>query len=142
MASRRSTARSTGSRGRPRSISASATPTSCTSGRAAIRSWPSSPQCAADQISIETAQSGLDLEILRSLGGKTIILGVIDLGDPAVETPEIVADRIRRALRFAAAERIIPAPDCGMKYIPRATAFAKLKALAAGAALVRRELTG
>ena len=68
------------------------------------------------------------------------MLGVLDLGDPAVETGEIVADRIRAALRFAPPERIIPAPDCGMKYLPRATAFGKLKALAEGAAIVRREL--
>jgi 5-methyltetrahydropteroyltriglutamate--homocysteine methyltransferase len=97
---------------------------------------------SADQISIETAQSGLDLDVLRQLAGKTIILGVISLGDPAVETPEIVAARIRRALAVVPPERIVPAPDCGMKYIPRATAFAKLKALADGAAIVRRELTG
>ncbi len=98
--------------------------------------------CRADQISIETAQANLDLDVLRQLAGKTIILGVISLGDPAVETPETVAARIRRALAVVPAERIVPAPDCGMKYIPRATAFAKLKALADGAALVRRELAG
>jgi len=96
----------------------------------------------ADQISIETAQSNLDLSVLKELAGKTIVLGVINLGDPAVETAETVAQRIRRALPFAAPERLVPAPDCGMKYIPRPTAFAKLKALAEGAAIVRRELTG
>ena len=98
--------------------------------------------CPADQISIETAQANLALDVLRSLGTKTIILGVISLGDPAIETPEIVAGRIRRAFAVVPPERIIAAPDCGMKYIPRATAFAKLQALAAGAAIVRRELTG
>jgi 5-methyltetrahydropteroyltriglutamate--homocysteine methyltransferase len=97
---------------------------------------------STDQISIETAQSGLDLEVLRHLAGKTVILGVISLGDPAVEGPAIVAARIRRALAIVPPERIQPAPDCGMKYIPRAIAFAKLKALAEGAAIVRRELTG
>jgi 5-methyltetrahydropteroyltriglutamate--homocysteine methyltransferase len=96
----------------------------------------------AGQISIETAQSNLDLEVLKSLGGKRIILGVIDLNDPAPETPEVVATRIRRAFKYVPPERIIPAPDCGMKYIARATAFAKLKALAEGAAIVRREVLG
>ena len=98
--------------------------------------------CRADQISIETAQPNLDLAVLRALPAKTIILGVISLGDPAIETPEIVAARIRRACPCVPAERIVAAPDCGMKYIPRATAFAKLKALADGAAIVRRELLG
>jgi 5-methyltetrahydropteroyltriglutamate--homocysteine methyltransferase len=96
----------------------------------------------ADQISIETAQSNLDLGVLRDLAGKTIILGVVSLGDPAPETAEIIAQRIRRALPYVAVERLIPAPDCGMKYIARTTAFAKLKALAQGTALLRRELTG
>jgi len=95
-----------------------------------------------DQISIETAQPNLDLAVLKELPGKTFILGVIDLGDPSVETPEIVAARIRRAFDFVAPERIIAAPDCGMKYISRDVAFGKLKALAAGAAIVRRELEG
>jgi len=99
-------------------------------------------QCSADQISIETAQANLDLAVLKSLGGKTVILGVISLGDPAPETPETVAQRIRRAFALVPPERIVPAPDCGMKYIPRTTAFAKLKALAEGAAIVRRELEG
>jgi 5-methyltetrahydropteroyltriglutamate--homocysteine methyltransferase len=103
---------------------------------------PELADCLADQISIETAQSGLDLAILERLPAKTIILGVISLGDPVPETAETVAQRIRRALAHVAPERLIPAPDCGMKYIPRATAFAKLKALADGAALVRRELEG
>jgi 5-methyltetrahydropteroyltriglutamate--homocysteine methyltransferase len=70
------------------------------------------------------------------------MLGVLDLGDPTVETPEVVAARIRAGLQFLPAERLIPAPDCGMKYLPRATAFGKLKALADGAAIVRRELAG
>ena len=73
---------------------------------------------------------------------KTIILGVIDLGDMTVETPEIVAQRIRRALPHVAAERIIVAPDCGMKYLPRDVAFGKLQAMVAGARIVRAELGG
>ncbi len=102
------------------------------------------PQLAdsiADQISIEAAQPRLDLGILRELSGKTIILGVIDLGDPAVESAEQVAVRIRAALPYVAAERLVPAPDCGMKYLDRATAFGKLEALAGGAAIVRGELS-
>lgn len=92
------------------------------------------------EISIETAQASLDCAILEKLAGKTIILGVLDLSDPTVETPETVAMRIRRALPYAAAERIIVAPDCGLKYLPREIAFGKMAAMAAGAAIVRREL--
>jgi 5-methyltetrahydropteroyltriglutamate--homocysteine methyltransferase len=103
------------------------------------------PQLAdtvAQQISIEAAQPKLDLGVLRDLAGKQIMLGVLDLGDPAVETAAIVADRIRAGLRYVAPEHLIPAPDCGMKYLPRDTAFGKLRALAEGAAIVRRELAG
>jgi 5-methyltetrahydropteroyltriglutamate--homocysteine methyltransferase len=103
------------------------------------------PELAAtsvEQISIEAAQPNLDLGTLDSLGGKTVIFGVISMGDPQPETPETVAARIRAALAHLPPERLIPAPDCGMKYIPRDVAFAKLKALAEGAAIVRRELTG
>jgi len=96
----------------------------------------------AQQISIEAAQPKLDLAVLKELPSKIIILGVIDLSDPHVETAETVAARIRAALPYAAAERIVVAPDCGMKYLPRAVAFGKLKAMVAGAAIVRRELTG
>jgi 5-methyltetrahydropteroyltriglutamate--homocysteine methyltransferase len=103
---------------------------------------PELAACTATQISIETAQSNLDLAVLRELPGKQIILGVIDLSDPKAETAETVAARIRRALPFVGSERIVPAPDCGMKYIARDIAFAKLKALAEGAAIVRREVTG
>jgi 5-methyltetrahydropteroyltriglutamate--homocysteine methyltransferase len=103
------------------------------------------PQLAdtvAQQISIEAAQPKLDLGVLRDLAGKQVILGVLDLGDAEIETPETVAARIRTGLHFLPPERLIPAPDCGMKYLPRATAFGKLNALADGAALVRRELAG
>ncbi len=95
-----------------------------------------------DQISIEAAQPRLDLSVLKELGTKTIIFGVLDMGDPAPESAETVAARIRAALAYLPPERLIPAPDCGMKYLPRDIAFAKLRALAQGAALVRRELAG
>ncbi len=96
--------------------------------------------CTAHGISIETGQSGLDCAVLETLPEKKIILGVIDLSDMTVETPDIVAERIRRALPHCAAERIIAATDCGLKYLPRDVAFGKIKALAAGAAIVREEL--
>jgi len=92
------------------------------------------------QISIETAQSSLDCAILETLPGKTIILGVLDLSDMNVETPEMVAARIRRALPHVPAERIIVAPDCGLKYLPREIAYAKMCAMVEGARIVRREL--
>jgi 5-methyltetrahydropteroyltriglutamate--homocysteine methyltransferase len=95
---------------------------------------------AVQQIAIEAAQLQLDPVRLADLPDKTIILGVIDIVDMVVETPEIVADRIRRALAFVAAERLIPSTDCGMKYLPRDVAVAKLAALADGAGLVRREI--
>jgi 5-methyltetrahydropteroyltriglutamate--homocysteine methyltransferase len=94
----------------------------------------------ADQISVEAAQPRLDLGQLSELSPKVVVLGVLDLGDPHVETPEQVAGRIRAALAHVPAERLIPAPDCGMKYLPRALAFAKLQALSVGAAGVRAEL--
>jgi 5-methyltetrahydropteroyltriglutamate--homocysteine methyltransferase len=93
-----------------------------------------------DQISIETAQSSLDCSILRKLPGKTIILGVLDLSNNNIEQPETVAARIRRALEHVSAERIVVAPDCGMKYLPREVAFGKLQAMVNGAQLVRSEL--
>ena len=102
------------------------------------------PQLAdtiAAQISIESAQPKLDLGVLSDLSGKTIILGVIDLGDPAVETPERVAARIRAGLERVTPERLVAAPDCGMKYLARDTAFGKLCALSAGARIVRSELS-
>ena len=93
------------------------------------------------QISIETAQSGLDLGVLRDLTDKTIILGVLDLSDPAVETAETVADRARRALELLPPEQVVLAPDCGLKYLPRDAAEGKMRALAAGAALLRAQLS-
>jgi 5-methyltetrahydropteroyltriglutamate--homocysteine methyltransferase len=97
---------------------------------------------AVRQVSIETAQSGLDCAVLERLASKTIILGVLDLGDMAVEAPEAVAARVRRALPYVAPERIVLAPDCGMKYLPREVAFGKLKAMAQAAAILRREVAG
>jgi 5-methyltetrahydropteroyltriglutamate--homocysteine methyltransferase len=103
---------------------------------------PELEESKAHQISIEAAQPGLDLKILRELPSKTIILGVIDLSDMKVETPQMVAERIGRALDVVLPERIVVAPDCGMKYLPQAVAFAKMKAMTDGAALMRRKLTG
>jgi 5-methyltetrahydropteroyltriglutamate--homocysteine methyltransferase len=96
--------------------------------------------CAADEILIEAAQPRLDPSILEQLPGKRIVLGVIDLDDPVAETPERVAERIRGALQHVPAERLSVAPDCGMKYLPRASAQAKLRALVQGARIVRDEL--
>jgi len=95
----------------------------------------------AQQISIEAAQPKLDLGVLKDLAGKKIMLGVLDLGDDAIETAEQVAARIRAGLKYVKAENLIPAPDCGMKYLSREIAFGKLKALADGAAIVRREIS-
>jgi 5-methyltetrahydropteroyltriglutamate--homocysteine methyltransferase len=92
------------------------------------------------QVSIETAQSKLDCAVLEKLPGKTILLGVLDLSTDSVETSETVAARIRRALPHVPAERIIVAPDCGLKYLPRDVAFGKMQAMVAGAAIVRAEI--
>jgi 5-methyltetrahydropteroyltriglutamate--homocysteine methyltransferase len=92
------------------------------------------------QISIETAQSKLDCSVLEALPGKTIILGVLDLSTHEVETPETVAARIRRALPHIRPERLVIAPDCGLKYLPRDVAFGKMRAMAEGARIVRSEL--
>jgi 5-methyltetrahydropteroyltriglutamate--homocysteine methyltransferase len=94
----------------------------------------------AQQISIEAAQPKIDLGVLKDLSSKTIMLGVINLGDQIVERPEQVAERIRTGLKFVSPDRLVPAPDCGMKYLSREVAFGKLKALADGAAIVRKEL--
>ena len=96
---------------------------------------------SAEQISIEAAQPRLDLGVLKHLSSKKIMLGVLDLGNPEIETAEIVADRIRNGLKYVAADRLIPAPDCGMKYMPRHIAFGKLKAMCDAAAIVRQEIS-
>jgi 5-methyltetrahydropteroyltriglutamate--homocysteine methyltransferase len=101
---------------------------------------PELADAPVQQVSIETAQSKLDCSVLTKLPTKTIILGVLDLSDPAVETSEVVAGRIRRALPYVEPERLVIAPDCGMKYLPRDVAFGKLRAMVEGANIVRTEL--
>ena len=96
--------------------------------------------CAATHISLEAAQPGLDPEVLRALPDKVVVLGVLDLGAKEVETPEVVAERIRRALGVVEPERIVAAPDCGMKYLPRPRAVEKLRAMVEGARIVSEEL--
>jgi 5-methyltetrahydropteroyltriglutamate--homocysteine methyltransferase len=97
---------------------------------------------SAKQISLESAQQNVDLSVLKSLRNKTLIVGVINLADESpVEDVDVVAARIRKALEVVDADRLILAPDCGMKYLPREKAFGKLAALAKAAALVRGELT-
>jgi 5-methyltetrahydropteroyltriglutamate--homocysteine methyltransferase len=98
-------------------------------------------ESTVNQISIEAAQPKLDLGVLSELSGKTILLGVLDLSTAEVETPDFVAQRIRAALKYVSPERLMVAPDCGMKYLARETASGKLKALAGGAAIVRNELS-
>jgi 5-methyltetrahydropteroyltriglutamate--homocysteine methyltransferase len=90
-------------------------------------------------VSIETAQSGLDLGVLTDLADKTIILGVIDLSTPEVETAQVVADRVRRAFRYLPPEQVVVATDCGMKYLPRESANGKMRAMSEAAALLRAE---
>ncbi len=103
------------------------------------------PELAAadcDQVSIETAQSGLDCSVLATLSGKTVILGVLNLGAHTVESASEVAGRVRRALPYVPAERLVLAPDCGMKYLPREVAFGKLTAMTQAAAQLREEISG
>jgi 5-methyltetrahydropteroyltriglutamate--homocysteine methyltransferase len=108
-------------------------------GRGVYAFLPELADAAADQISIEAAQPHLDLGVLSDLVGKTVILGVIDLGTNEVESADEVADRIRAALQYLPPNQVMPAPDCGMKYLTRETAFQKLCALSEGAARVRKE---
>jgi 5-methyltetrahydropteroyltriglutamate--homocysteine methyltransferase len=96
--------------------------------------------CRATHLSLEAAQPNLGADVLRAVPSKVIILGVLDLGSDEVETPDVVATRIRRALEVLPPERLVVAPDCGMKYLPRERAYGKLEAMVAGARLVRREL--
>jgi 5-methyltetrahydropteroyltriglutamate--homocysteine methyltransferase len=100
---------------------------------------PELAESACDQVSIETAQSGLDCSVLSSLDGKTVILGVLNLGDDTVENPAQIVERVRRALPYVPPERLVLAPDCGMKYLPRESAFGKLVALRMAAALLRAD---
>ena len=101
---------------------------------------PQLAACAADAISIETAQSALDCSVLRALPDKTMIIGVLDLSTNEVESAELVAERLRRALEHHPAERVVVAPDCGMKYLDRDAAFEKLRAMVAGTEIVRAAL--
>jgi 5-methyltetrahydropteroyltriglutamate--homocysteine methyltransferase len=98
--------------------------------------------CSVDILSIEAAQPHLDLSVLGAVPDKTILLGVLDLGDPAVEPVDIVAQRIRDALQHVPAERLQLGPDCGMKYLPRSVAFGKLETLVRARDVVRAELSG
>ncbi|MDQ1667327.1 MAG: 5-methyltetrahydropteroyltriglutamate--homocysteine methyltransferase [Actinomycetota bacterium] len=100
---------------------------------------PELADCSCDQVSIETAQSNLDPTVLKHLAGKTIITGVLDLSTPTVESPEVVADRARRVLDVVPADRMILAPDCGMKYLPREAAEGKLRSMVAAAQALRAE---
>ena len=102
---------------------------------------PQLADCRAEQVSIEAAQAKIDLGVLQDLSSKKVVLGVISLGDPAVERAEEVAARIRAALKYVPPERLTLSPDCGMKYLSRETAFGKLKALHDGAQIVRKELS-
>ena len=90
---------------------------------------------------MESAQPNIDLGVLKDLAPKNVMLGVLDLSTPVVETPELVAQRIRRGLEYVPADKLMPAPDCGMKYLTREVAFGKLKAMVEGAAIVRKELS-
>ena len=101
---------------------------------------PELAACSCRQVSVETAQSHLDCEVLSQLRGKQIMVGAIDLSDMTVESPETVAARVRRALKYVRPEDVIIAPDCGMKYLPREVAFGKMKAMADAAKILRREL--
>jgi 5-methyltetrahydropteroyltriglutamate--homocysteine methyltransferase len=96
--------------------------------------------CLATHLALEAAQPNLDPEVLRDVPDKVIVLGVLDLGSSEIETPEVVASRIRKALGVVPPERLVVAPDCGMKYLPRDRAFRKLEAMVAGAGLVREDL--
>jgi 5-methyltetrahydropteroyltriglutamate--homocysteine methyltransferase len=99
---------------------------------------PELADCTCDQISIETAQSNLDTSVLKHLTGKAIMVGVIDLSDPAVESVDTVVERVRRALPYVAPEKVVIAPDCGMKYIPWESATGKMRAMAGAAEVLRR----
>jgi 5-methyltetrahydropteroyltriglutamate--homocysteine methyltransferase len=95
--------------------------------------------CSCNQVSIETAQPKLDCSVLGALGNKTIMVGCIDLSTPQVETPAVVAERVRRALKYVKPENVILAPDCGMKFLPRDAAFGKLRSMVEAARILRAE---
>jgi 5-methyltetrahydropteroyltriglutamate--homocysteine methyltransferase len=103
---------------------------------------PELAECVCDQVSVETAQSGLECSVLRPLAeaGKTVILGVIDLSSPEIETPDLIIERVRRALPYVPADQLVLAPDCGMKYLPRDSAQGKLTSMTTAAVRLRAEL--
>ncbi|MEJ5988720.1 uroporphyrinogen decarboxylase family protein [Ramlibacter sp. PS3R-8] len=103
---------------------------------------PEMAGCSCKQVSIETAQSHLDTKVLRELKGKQVLVGCLDLSDEHVESPQEVAKRVRRALEHVAPEQVVLAPDCGMKYLPRAVAQGKLSAMVQAAQLLRKEYGG
>ena len=100
---------------------------------------PELASCSCQQISIETAQSNLDCSVLQSLPGKQIMVGCLNLEDPTIESPVVVASRIKRALQYIKPEQVILAPDCGMKYLPREVADGKLRAMTEAAKILRAE---
>jgi 5-methyltetrahydropteroyltriglutamate--homocysteine methyltransferase len=100
---------------------------------------PEFASCTCKQISIETAEPKLDCSVLTKLAGKQVMVGCIDLSDTAVETPSVIVERIRKALNYLKPEDVILAPDCGMKFLPRESAFGKLKAMVAAAKILRAE---
>ena len=95
--------------------------------------------CKCRQVSVETAQSHLDTRVLQELRGKQVMVGCLDLSVNEVETPQVVADRVRRALEHVPPEQVILAPDCGMKYLPRDVARGKLASMVAAAQQLRKE---
>jgi 5-methyltetrahydropteroyltriglutamate--homocysteine methyltransferase len=103
---------------------------------------PELAECSCRQVSIETAQSGLDCSVLAKLPGKKIMVGCIDLSDVAIERPHTIVERVRRATAFVKPENVILAPDCGMKYLPREAAFGKLEAMVEAAKILRAEHGG
>ena len=126
-----------GAPARPRCTPASATRTSSTTGPTGYPFLAELADCAADVLAVEAAQQRLDPAVFEPIAAKTVIVGVLDLDDDAgVETPEVVARRIEAALKVIPEERLQVGPDCGMKYLPREVAYAKLRALVAGARLV------
>jgi 5-methyltetrahydropteroyltriglutamate--homocysteine methyltransferase len=103
---------------------------------------PELAACPVGQVSIETAQANLDCSVLAKLEGKTIMVGCLDLNDMRVETPEVIVQRVKSALRYVRPERVVLAPDCGMKYLPREVADGKLAAMVAAAKLLRATIPG
>ena len=100
---------------------------------------PELAACSCNQISIETAQPALDCSVLKALDQKKIMVGCIDLSDEKVESPETVVERVRKALKYVPPGNVILAPDCGMKFLPRESAFGKMQAMVEAARRLRKE---